>query len=284
VLADIALYIVAAVFIFTGLIKCFSIKGFVAYTASHPIYEKVFKFFPHIIAIEITLGVALALKVSPFILIIIAMVMIFTLTILKCIEWLRYSETQCACYGPLVALPIKISIILNIVYLCLCGYAFFNINLADSWSGRPAGMFLCFLYFAFFIFVLFMYKHPEWQIQFLKVGRSWKNRWLDIDEKPMDCLYVFLSSECDNCEAWMNHMRHWKKETHGEVKLVVEKNKWDKDKQLNLGLGHFGLVELSSFKLSLLLEKTPLAIQVKNEKIEERFEDSIQQYHFKQQS
>ncbi len=280
IMFDLLLYFVALVFILPAFLKCLSLKALVIYLESHPLYWRFYKFFPHLIAMEVTVGSALALKISPFSFLLIAIIFIFALTILKLYDWFIYNENSCNCYSPLVAIPVKLSISLNVFYLFLLLFLFFNVDFKNVWEGQSAGLILFFIYFCSFAMTLFLYQHPEFQVGFIKKGADWKSEWLKEGREVVNCLYIFLNQDCDKCDAWLHSLRHWKKETHGVVKLIVKKNQWSKEKQLNMGVANVETLEISALRFSLLVDTMPLAINVRNSKIVDRYEDNINAFQY----
>jgi hypothetical protein len=279
---DFLLYFAAIIFIIPAFLKCLSLKAFVLYLESHSQYSKFHKLFPHLIAFEITIGSALVLKISPFVFLLIAIVFILILTVLKLKDWFVNNNNTCNCYSPLIAMPMKLSVSLNFVYLFVLSFLFLIIDLNDSWTGQSAGLVLFFIYFCSFVLVLFLYKQPELQINFIKKDTEWKNEWLKDGEGQINCLYIFLNQDCDKCDAWLHNLRHWKTETHGIVKLVVKKNQWSKEKQLNLGVSNIDTIEISPLRFSLLVDVMPLAIDVRGSKVIERYEDNINAFKYVQ--
>jgi hypothetical protein len=257
-------------------LKCISIKAFVLYLQSHALYKKFYRFFPHLIALEISLGVAIALKVAPFFILMATFFFILILTFFKVLDWFKFKNKTCNCYGVLFSLPNSISVLINITFLVISAYLFLKIDLSNAWEGRNAGLVLCSSYFFVFMGILVLYKQENLQLNFLNKGRMWNSKWIgNTNSSDKKVYYIFISADCDKCEEWIDKLRHWNVDASGQYELIFKKDAFSRDELLNLGLVDVKINEVSSFVFSLMVSFTPFAIEVENSVIINRYENSL---------
>lgn len=200
-------FIVGAVFLVTGVVKALSSKSFI---------ELIFKYglLPPQLAIptaitfiglECALGVALILHEFPQWFVPGTIILILCLSASTAWATSTKRTEDCGCYGGLLVITPKQSILLNLGYILLLGWAWLNPvanHYMQTWQWVLALMALV----AGSISGWRSQEKPLVDFSRLKPGNRWHPRWLK--DSPQDLqqgshFVVFLGKDCPYCKQWV---------------------------------------------------------------------------------
>ncbi|HEX3552556.1 MAG TPA: MauE/DoxX family redox-associated membrane protein [Thermoanaerobaculia bacterium] len=122
---------------------------------------------------------------------------------------------DCGCYGGLINLSVRQSIIVDLVFilaLIKARFSWFPTNRELSslfWQVLLAGTVGIILGASFLFSYRYYMKHDRLLLNFspLRVGKPWKKAWLegkaDFSEAKGEDLVVFLRASCSSCKPWI---------------------------------------------------------------------------------
>lgn len=211
-LAYLCTFIVGAIFLFTGGIKAVDSSQFV-----HQVHD--YRLIPPrwvrqvalaFIGFELALGVALVLYIFPGWLIPGTIALLLFLAGLKIWGTSSGHVEDCGCYGGILLLTPRQSLLLNMVYILLLSVAWFYVR------GNPFHFALNYEYWKPVLVLLAMIggvilgwrsqREPLINLTRLKVGKRWGKRWLKASSQTLadgSHFVVFLSKECSYCKLWV---------------------------------------------------------------------------------
>jgi drug/metabolite transporter superfamily protein YnfA len=206
-IAYLSTLIVGTVFFTTGIYKALSSKQFIFHTAKYGLLPSQLVALVAIafIALESSLGLALLLHEFPQWLVPASIILLVCLSALTIWSTSSGRTEDCGCYGGLLVVTPKQSILLNLGYIMLLGTAWLypvaNHN-TETWQWILA------------LIVLISTSILSWQtrqqpildLYSLKPGNRWRKRW--VKNSPQECqqgthFVVFLSPDCGGCKKWL---------------------------------------------------------------------------------
>jgi len=287
-----SVFFVGAIFLITGIAKAINSKQFIQHIFRYRLLPRqtVIPVAISFIALECALGAAIIFHIFPQWLVPGSILLLLGLSALTLWSTVSGRTEDCGCYGGLLIIPPKYSILLNLGYILLLGIAWLNPSAdhhTQTWQ------------WVFCLLVLVSTSVLSWQsrnkplVDFirLKVGNRWKRRWLK--NSPHDLLkgshfIVFLSQECPYCKRWvpfLNVMSTQKDlpQTLGIMSLTREELEEFKDEQMV----RFPLVSMDKLLLGYMVDAFPTAILVEDGvitgkwigTIPEEYLDRIKQYY-----
>lgn len=206
-IAHFSTFIVGIIFFVTGIVKALSSQLFIMHTFRYGLLPA--KIMSRIaiafIGLESALGVALILYEFPEWLVASSIILLLCLSALTIWSTSSNRTDECGCYGGLVVLSPKQSILLNLGYILLLGIAWrypIKDHHTETWQ------------WTLVLFVLVFTSILGWQsrhrpiVDFnrLKTGNPWKSRWLKgsfHDLQKGSHFVVFLSPGCGGCHKWV---------------------------------------------------------------------------------
>ena len=262
-------FIVGVIFLITGIVKTLSSKQFILHNLRYGLLPS--QVVPQVaitfIGLESALGVALLLYEFPQWLLPGSIILLICLSALTIWSTSSGRTEDCGCYGGLLVIPPKQSILLNLGYIFLLGRAWLY-PVADhhteTWQWILA------------LIVLASASTLSWQskdkplVDFsrLKTGKRWKRRWLK--DSPQDLqqgshFVVFLSKDCPYCKKWvpfLNVMNTQKDlpQVMGIMSLTSEEIEVFKSEQMV----RFPLVSMDKLLLSYMVDAFPTAVMVED--------------------
>lgn len=262
-------FFVGAIFLITGIAKALSSKPFIYHNYRYGLVPS--KMVPQIaitfIGLESALGLALILHEFPQWLIPISI--LFLVGSSGLILWSTSSgkTEDCGCYGGLLVITPKQSILLNIGYITLLGIAWLYPvpnHHTETWQWILA------------LIVGVSASILGWQSQHtpiidfsrLKIGNRWKRRWLK--DSPQDLqkgshFVVFLGKDCPYCHRWipfLNMMNTQKDlpQVLGIMSINAEELESFKEEQMV----RFPLVSMDKLLFSYMVDAFPTAVLIEN--------------------
>jgi Rps23 Pro-64 3,4-dihydroxylase Tpa1-like proline 4-hydroxylase len=197
-------FIVGTIFLITGLIKAFSSKDFIFQNYRYGLFP--FPTVPYIaiafIGLETALGVALILHEFPQWIIPSSIVLLVALSILNYWSTSTGRTEDCGCYGGVVIITPQQSLLLNLGYIALLIFAWFNPipnHQTQTWQWILA---LTVMVDAS-IFGWHSRKQPIFDFNRLKEGNRWKKGWLKNSPYNLQqdsYFIVFFSQTCGYCK------------------------------------------------------------------------------------
>jgi len=199
--------IVGAIFLVTGIVKALNSKSFILHTFKYGLLP--FKVVPAtatgFIGLECALGVALLLHEFPEWLVPGAAVLLLCLSALTIWATSSGRTEDCGCYGELLVVTPKQSVLLNLGYILLLGLAWLypaSNHHTTTWQWMLALIALV----AGSTFGWLSREKPLVDFSRLKVGNRWNPNWLKgtpQDLQQGSYLVVFLSKNCPHCKRWV---------------------------------------------------------------------------------
>ncbi len=199
--------IVGAIFLVTGIVKALNSKSFIRHTARYGLLSG--KVVPEtaigFIGLECALGVALLLHEFPEWLVPGSIVLLLCLSALTIWATSSGRTEDCGCYGGLLVVTPKQSILLNLGYILLLELAWLypaSNNHTTTWQWVLALVALV----AGSTFGWQSREKPLVDFSRLKMGNRWNPNWLK--DTPQDLqqgsyLVVFLTKNCPHCKKWV---------------------------------------------------------------------------------
>lgn len=199
--------IVGTVFLVTGLVKALSSRQFIWHVFKYGLLppEVVSLIAISFIGLECALGTALILHEFPQWLVPGSIVLLLCLSALTLWSTASGRTSECGCYGDLLVLTPKQSLLLNLGYILLLGIAWLypvaNPH-TETWQ------------WVLTVVVLVVTSTLGWQSQYqplvdlnrLTPGGYWKRSWLNdcpFDLQQGSYFVVFLSPGCSYCKRWI---------------------------------------------------------------------------------
>lgn len=205
--AYISTFIVGAVFLAAGIVKALSSKEFVRQIFKYRLLppQVVKQTAIAFIGLECAWGVALLLHSFPQWLVPGSIFFILCLSALTIWATSSGKTEDCGCYGGILILTPKQSILLNLGYILLLGLA---------WQDSVADYHIQIWQWVLVLMTLVAGSTLGWLSQSkplidfsrLKIGNQWHPRWLQ--DSPQDLqqgshFVVFLGKECPYCKKWV---------------------------------------------------------------------------------
>lgn len=206
-IAILCTFIVGAVFLVTGVVKALSSKSFIELIFRYDLLPQWLAIPTAItfIGLECALGVALILHEFPQWLVPGTIILILCLSASTVWATSTKRTEDCGCYGGLLVITPKQSILLNLGYILLLGWAWFypvaNYQ-TQTWQWVLALMALV----AGSISGWKSQEKPLVDFSRLKVGNRWHPQWLknsSQDLQQSSHFVVFLGKDCPYCKQWV---------------------------------------------------------------------------------
>lgn len=256
---------VGSVFLITGIAKALDSKQFILHNYRYGLLPS--KMVPQIaitfIGLESALGLALILHEFPQWLI--AVSILFLISSSGLILWSTSSgkTEECGCYGGLLVITPKQSILLNLGYILLLAVAWLNPipnYQTETWqwiltliTGISAST-----------FAWQSQDKPIINFSRLKIGNRWKKRWLK--NSPQDLqkgshFVVFLGKDCPYCHRWvpfLNMMNTQKDlpQVLGVMSVTTEELESFKEEQM----ARFSIVSMDKLLFGYMVDAFPTAV------------------------
>lgn len=285
-------FIVGAVFLVTGVVKALSSEQFIRLIFRYRLLpsQVVPPTAVTFIGLECALGVALLLHSFPQWLVPGSIVLLLCLSALTIWATSSGRTEDCGCYGGLLVITPKQSVLLNLGYILLLGLA---------WLYPVAGYHTQPWQLVLVLITLVAGSTLGWQSQDkplvdfsrLKAGNHWHPRWLK--DSPQDLqqgsnFVVFLSKDCPYCKQWvplLNVMSTQKDlpNVTGIMSLTNEEIEAFKAEHLV----RFPLVQMNKLLLGYMVDAFPTAVLIEDRvisnkwigEIPKQFFDPIKQFY-----
>jgi drug/metabolite transporter superfamily protein YnfA len=280
VIAYSSTFIVGIVFFITGIYKALSSKQFIFHTAKYGLLPSqiVAQVAVTFIALESTLGVALLLHEFPQWLVPVSIILLVCLSALTIWSTSSGRTEDCGCYGGLLVVTPKQSILLNLGYILLLGIAcFYPVagHNTETWQWILA------------LIVLISTSILSWQtrqqpivdLYSLKPGKRWRERWLK--KSTQNCqqgshFVVFLSPDCGGCKRWLPLLNVMN--THQNLPQVmgilpISNHELETFKVEQMV--RFPLVAMDKLLFSYMVDAYPTAVLIENGVITNKWEGEI---------
>ena len=200
-------FIVGAVFLVTGVVKALSSKSFIELVFRYGLLPRqlVIPTAITFIGLECALGVALILHEFPQWLVPGTIILILCLSASTIWATSTKRTEDCGCYGGLLVITPKQSILLNLGYILLLGWAWFYPvanHQTQSWQWVLALVALI----AGSISGWKSQEKPLVDFSRLKVGNRWHPQWLKNSSQDLQQgshFVVFLGKDCPYCKQWV---------------------------------------------------------------------------------
>ena len=203
----IATIIVGAVFLFTGVIKALSSGKFIEQIFRYDVFPQ--KIVPSIailfIGLECALGTGLMLHAFPQWLVPGTIALLIGLSLLTIWSTSSGRTEDCGCYGGLLIITPKQSVLLNLVYISLLGLAW--LYPIPNYQTEPWQWILALV--ALLVGSIAGWKSQEKPIvdfSRLKPEKRWQQSWLKNslqDLQKGSHFVVFLGKDCPYCKQWV---------------------------------------------------------------------------------
>lgn len=200
-------FIVGSVFLVTGVVKALSSKSFIELIFKYSLLPSQFVIPTAItfIGLECALGVALILHEFPQWLVPGTIILILCLSASTAWATSTNRTEDCGCYGGLLVITPKQSILLNLGYILLLGWAWLN-PVADYHTQTWQWVLVLMALVAGSISSWKSQEKPLVDFSRLKPGNRWHPRWLK--DSPQDLqqgshFVVFLGKDCPYCKQWV---------------------------------------------------------------------------------
>ncbi len=206
-IAYIATIIVGAVFFVTGIIKALSSEKFIEQIFRYDALPQ--KIVPStailFIGLECALGTGLMLHAFPQWLVPGTIALLIGLSMLTIWSTSSGRTEDCGCYGGLLIVTPKQSVLLNLGYISLLGLAWFypaSVHKTELWQWIPALV-------ALVVGSIASWKSQEKPIvdfSRLKAEKRWQQRWLKNSPHDLQTgshFVVFLGKDCPYCKQWV---------------------------------------------------------------------------------
>lgn len=284
--------IVGAVFLVAGAVKALSSEKFIEHTFKYELLPE--EIVPEIaiifIGLECSLGVALLLHEFPKWLVSGSMVLLLCLSALTIWSTSSGRTNDCGCYGGLMVITPKQSILLNLGYIGLLGLAWLY-PVAESPTATWQWVLALLVLVAGTILAWQSQYEPLVDFSPLKAGNPWKPNWLP--EKPQDWqqgshFVVFLNKDCPYCKQWiplLNFINTQKDmpQVIGVVSLTEEEIEVFKAEHLV----RFPITRMNELVFAFLVDSFPTAILIEDGliaskwlgEIPPKFSDRIRQFY-----
>lgn len=198
-------FIVGAVFLVTGIVKALSSKSFINQVFRYELPQQVVPATAiTFIGLECALGLALLLHEFP------QWLVPGTIFLLLCLSALTIWATSsgrtvdCGCYGGLLIITPKQSVLLNLGYILLLGWAWLY-PVADYHTQTWQWILALIALASSSILGWKSQEKPLVDFSRLKVGNPWDRLWLkdSPDLQQGSHFIVFLSKDCPFCKQWV---------------------------------------------------------------------------------
>lgn len=205
--AIVCTFIVGAVFLVTGVVKALSSKSFIELLFRYGLLPQWLTIPTAItfIGLECALGVALILHEFPQWLVSGTIILILCLSASTIWATSTKRTEDCGCYGGLLVITPKQSILLNLGYILLLGWAWFYPvanHQTQTWQWVLALM-------ALIAGIISGWKSQEKALvdfSRLKPGNRWHPQWLKDSSQDLQQgshFVVFLGKDCPYCKQWV---------------------------------------------------------------------------------
>jgi hypothetical protein len=272
--------IIGTIFLITGIAKALNSQQFIFHNYRYGLLppKVVQPVAITFIGLECALGIALTLHCFPQFLISCSIVLLLGLSALTIWSTSSGRTEDCGCYGGLLVITPKQSILLNLGYICL---------LAIAWLYPVANhhtqtwQWVLSLLVGGVASILAGKSQEKALVDFsrLKVGNRWKRRWLK--NSPHDLqqgshFVVFLSKDCFYCKKWvpfLNTIATQKDlpQAMGIVFLSDRELETFKDEQKV----RFPLVSMDKLLSGYMVEAFPTAVLIEDGVITGKWEGKI---------
>ncbi len=270
---------VGCVLLFSGLVKALYSQPFIAHIKRFHLLSGRFIPLVAIILIEMEcgIGIALILHVFPAETIPLAFLLITSLTFINYWGFKQGRISDCGCFGGLIWLTPKQSILLNFGYLTTLGFAWmvqierYNTSWWKVWV---------------LVVTILVSNHlakgsvkkPIWDFSKLKAGKSWNPDWLknmNISFEQGIYFLLFLNQHCLDCKKWTQHLTVMAKRPNTPTPISIINSATDEfelHKEYSIG---FPIYTVENRIFRLLTQQLPTAVLVENGLIMEKWVDQF---------
>ena len=264
--------IIGAIFLSTGIIKALGSEQFIQQHYKYGLLSS--KVIPQVaitfIGLESALGVALIFHEFPQWLIPSSIVLLLCLSTLTIWSTSSGKTEDCGCYGGLVVVTPKQSILLNLGYILLLGLAWFH-PIANHHTEIWQWILALIVGVAASIMGWKSQEKPLVNLSRLQPGKRWKKRWLKKNTQDLQQgshFVVFLDKDCPYCKRWvpfLNMMNTQKDlpEVLAIMSLANEDLAAFKEEQMV----RFPIVSMDKLLLSYMVDAFPTAISIEDGRI-----------------
>ena len=287
-------FIVGAVLLVTGVVKALSSQPFILHNYRYGLLplQTVLPVAIAFIGLESALGVALIFHEFPQWIIPVSIILILILSALNFWSTSSGRTEDCGCYGGLLVITPKQSLLLNLSYILLLAIAWrypLKDHHTETWQWILALIVLA----STSTMGWLSRNKPLVDFSRLKTGNRWKRRWLKDsthDLQQGSHFVVFLSKNCPYCKKWiplLNIMNTQKDlpQVTGIMSLTQEEIETFKTEQRV----RFPVVSMDKLLFGYMVEAFPTAILIEDGiisskcegRIPEEFLDRIKQYYEK---
>ena len=203
--------LVGAVLLFSGTLKAVHARPFIAHVGH-------FRLLPagvvplaalFCIEIECALGIGLIVGVYPAEATVAAGIFLIGTTLAAVWGLATKSIEHCGCYGGAIWLPVRFSLVLNVIYILLLALAFFRHRAEAENDVTPlwkVSAVLLAIGLSGFLSKQSV-KKPLLDLTVLRTGKKWRSSWLPDSgelEKSEKALLLFFRGRCEECKRWIS--------------------------------------------------------------------------------
>lgn len=269
-MGTLCIWLIGSILLLAGLLKALNPRPFIAHVNRFNLFSPQFSGLLAFLFIQIenALAVSLLLRLYLSSTLLVSIVLLLGLSVLTLWGSLTGRIENCGCYGRMIWLKPKHSLLLNLFYILGLGYVW-RLSLSAS----------ILTWMDIFLLILtvggtgFLIKRslvrPIFYLSPLRVGGRWKKKWIPDFRYAEDqtVLFLFTRQGCAECSRWHLILSEIEKsEFMGEIQLIASDNDQKKFNQKEEDPS-YPVLYIPAFYFSYLVEKTPTALLVKNQVI-----------------
>ncbi|MGK7958535.1 MAG: 2OG-Fe(II) oxygenase [Crocosphaera sp.] len=273
-------FIIGLIFLITGIAKALNSQQFILHNYRYNLLpsQLVLPTAIAFIGIESALGLALILYEFPQWLIPSSIILLLCLSLLNYWSTSTGRTEDCGCYGGLLIVTPKQSLLLNLGYIFLLGIAWFN--LIPNHQTQPWQWILTLIILVTTSFLAWQSKDkPLIDFSRLKPGNRWRKRWLKNSpyELEKDSYFVvFLGKTCPYCHKWIPllNMMNTQKDLP-QVMGILSLNQEEIEEFKQEQMVQFPLVSMDRLLFSYMIDGVPTGVLIEAGIIKNKYVGSL---------
>lgn len=273
--AYLATSIVGSVFLITGVVKALNSGLFIRHIFNYGLPPRLLIQTATIfIGLECALGVGLVLHEFP------QWLVPGTIVLLMCLSALTIWATSsgrtenCGCYGGLLFISPKQSVLLNLGYILLLGMAWLY-PVANHHTSKWQWILALIALVIGSILGWRSFEKPLVEFSRLKVGNRWQARWLKdspIDLQQGSHFVVFLGKDCPVCEKWVPLLNVMSTQKNlPNVVGITPLNSQEIEVFKAEYLVPFPIIPMTKVLFSYMIDKVPTAVLIQDGVISDKW-------------
>ena len=270
-IAYISTFIVGAIFLITGIVKALSSGSFINHVFRYGLLpQRLNIVVPTAIAfigLECALGAALILHEFPQWLVPGTMILLVCLSALTIWGTSSGRIKDCGCYGGLLVITPKQSVLLNLGYIVLLGWAWFY-PVANHHTQAWQWVLALIVLIATSTLSWKSYVKPLVDFSRLKPGKRWHTRWLKDSSQDLQQgshFAVFLSKDCPYCKQWVPLLNVMSTQQDlPNVIGIIALNKEEIEAFKAEHLVRFPMVQMDKLLFGYIVDSVPTAVLIED--------------------